>query len=427
MASGELLIVGAGPSGLALSASYAGSSRIIEQEEEVGGLCRSIEFDGCVFDIGGHSFHTPYSDVARLVEGMMLGRWEVQRRDARIFFEGELIPYPFQQHLDRIADVAIADECRNSLPPMPGDVEADDFESWIVRRFGAGVARHFMLPYNRKLWARDLCRMSREWVGERIVDSSAAEAGGRAPLAAETMVGYPADGGFVEIFRAMASRAGPIEFGQYLTGINLASRTASTALGRQFRWDRIVSTIALPALLRCIADCPAELVREASKLKAVSLKLVMIAAERAPGRRPQRIYVAAPEVPAHKIAFNHESSAALRRRPREAVMCEVSYSPFKPAPSDADIERMMVNWLIEQRLITGAAEVRIVDVPLAYPVPTPRRQAIVGRIRSWLEPHGIFTIGRFGAWAYANSDGCMMEAMRLASRLGEENGGRGKD
>lgn len=423
MLGGELLIVGAGPSGLALSASYAGPSRIIEQEGEVGGLCRSIEFGGSVFDIGGHCFHTPYPEVRRMVENLMQGRWEVQRRDARIFFDGgELIPYPFQQHLDQIADAAVADECRSSMPATHAAAgDAEDFQSWIVQRFGAGVARHFMLPYNRKLWARDLSRMSREWVGERVADSSTTQSaetvGSRAPLSAETMVGYPADGGFVEIFRAMAGRAGPIEFNQRLVAVDLAGRAVRTASGALLGWGRLVSTIPLPMLLRCIANCPANLIREAGELEYVSLKLVMIAAERAPGRRPQRLYVAAPEVPAHKIAFNHESSAALRQRPREAVMCEVSYSPFKPGPSDADLERIMVDWLVERGLIAGAAEVRILDVPLAYPVPTPRRRAIVERIRAWLEPHGIFTIGRFGAWAYANSDGCIMEAMRLAERL----------
>jgi len=37
--------------------------------------------------------------------------------------------------------------------------------------------------------------------------------------------------------------------------------------------------------------------------------------------------------------------------------------------------------------------------------------------RAWLARHGIFTIGRFGGWSYANSDGCIHEAVELADRL----------
>jgi len=37
--------------------------------------------------------------------------------------------------------------------------------------------------------------------------------------------------------------------------------------------------------------------------------------------------------------------------------------------------------------------------------------------RAWLARHGIFTIGRFGGWSYANSDACIHEAMELAATL----------
>jgi protoporphyrinogen oxidase len=422
---GELLIVGAGPSGLALASCCPGKTRIIEQGTEVGGLCRSFSFGGGIFDIGGHSFHTPYPEVARLVEDVMGKPLEEQRRDAQVFFGGSLINYPFQQHVDQIADVGIAQECQNALPAeLPPSSDCEDFEVWILRRFGSGVARHFMLPYNRKLWARDLHRMSCEWVGERIVGGnnalSTAAKRDRSPLTTQSMVGYPADGGFGEIFRAMAARAGPIEFGHRLASVDPKSKTARTASGRIFAWDRLVSTIPLPILLECISDCPSELRTVAQRLEAVSLKVVMIAAEKMPGERPQRLYIADPDVPAHKIAFNHQSSSALRQEPREAIMCEVSYSPHKPPPCDDELEQIMVGWLVTQQLIRPderAIEVRTLDVPFAYPVPTRERSGIVEEIRAYLAEYGIFSIGRFGGWNYANSDACINEAMTLAGQL----------
>jgi len=101
-------------------------------------------------------------------------------------------------------------------------------------------------------------------------------------------------------------------------------------------------------------------------------------------------------------------------------MCEVSWSPFKPAPADAELERTMIDWLATNRLIAGdraAIEARTIDVPLAYPVPTAERAAIVATARAWLAGHGIFTIGRFGGWSYANSDACIHEALELADSL----------
>lgn len=425
MDSDELLIIGAGPAGLALSSSYAGRSRILEGSHEVGGLCRSIEFGGGVFDIGGHSFHSPHPEVLGLVERLMKGRWHTQRRDARVFFNGGLIDYPFQQHVDQISDPAIVAECRRHRPDNDSVVAADNFEDWIVERFGSGIARHFMLPYNRKLWARDLRRMSREWVQERIADSEPDHVRQheqtRRPLKVGSQVAYPAEGGFVEIFRALAGQSGPIEYGQLVCGIDPKAKTVMTASGAVWSWDRLVSTMPLPALLRAIRDCPKELIDAADRLEFVSLKILMVLIGKNLENEPQRVYVAEPDVPAHKISFNHTSSPTLRRRSTHAIMCEIAHSPEKPLAAEADLERTILDWLIDARLIGSrgdVAETRFVDVDYGYPVHTHDRPAILKRIGAYLAPLDIFTIGRFGAWEYVNSDACIWQGVRLAARLG---------
>ncbi|HZC17505.1 MAG TPA: FAD-dependent oxidoreductase [Caulobacteraceae bacterium] len=424
MAAGELVIIGAGPAGLSLSSAYAGPSRILERSGEVGGLCRSIEFGGGVFDIGGHSFHSPHPEVTAKVEALMRGRWTRQRREARVFFGGQLIAYPFQDHIDQIADPAIAAECRRDQPPPGAPMTADNFEDWIVERFGAGLARHFMLPYNRKLWARDLRRMSCDWVGERVA-GAAADAPGpapkRRPLTAEALVAYPADGGFGEIYRAMARQCGPIEFGRDIRRIDPKAKVAHAADGAAWAWERLVSTMPLPALLRAVDGCPAGLIAEADLLEYVSLKVLLVLVARPLADQPQRVYVADAAVPTHKIAFNHASSPALRGRPVHAVMCEIAHAPEKPLASEPELERATLDWLAQAGLIAARADVaetRWIDVEHGYPVYTHARPAIVQRIRAWLEPQAIHTIGRFGAWDYVNSDACIHQGMALAQRLG---------
>lgn len=425
MTADELIIIGAGPAGLALSHAAPGGARILERSGEVGGLCRSIQFGGGVFDIGGHSFHSPYPEVLSLVEQLMAGRWHAQRRDARVSFMGELIDYPFQQHFDQISRPDIVAECRESLPAAGVTAGAENFEDWIVKRFGTGVARHFMLPYNRKLWARDLKRMSCEWVGERVAgaapDTAATAGPARHPLRSESQVGYPADGGFGAIFEAMAKGCGPIEFNQKVIAIDPVARTVHAAGGAAWRWGRLVSTMPLPALLRTIADCPAALIAAADLLEHVSLKVLMILVAHPPGAAPHRVYVADGQAPPHKVAFNHTSSPSLRQRPAQAIMCEIAYAPENPLAPDAELERATVDWLVDSSLIAGrgdVAETRIVDVEYGYPVYTHTRAAIVERIRAWLEPRGIASIGRFGAWEYLNSDACIHQGVRLAERLG---------
>jgi UDP-galactopyranose mutase len=299
-------------------------------------------------------------------------------------------------------------------------VHAANYEDWIVRRFGAGVARHFMLPYNRKLWACDLSHMSVDWVGERVAQSGADREGQRRALESDSAVGYPANGGFGEIFRAMARHAGPIAFGQAVTEIDPARRTARTAAGDVWPWRRLVSTMPLPQLLRVVRSCPSELLAAADRLEFVSLKILMILVGRRIGDQPHRVYIADPEIPPHKVAFNHASSPSLRAAPVHAITCEIAYSPQKPLKPEPALENASIDWLVAAGLISGAGDVvetRFVDVRYGYPIPTPERAEIISRTRAWLGGHGIFSIGRFGGWNYANSDACILEGARLAAAL----------
>ena len=420
----ELLIVGAGPSGLATAAAYRGRARILEQAEEVGGLCRSIEFGGGVFDIGGHSFHSPHAEVTALVDGLFAQGLAWQARDARVWFQGELIAYPFQDHFHQLSDAAVVAECRAQSPDPTVQVRADTLHDWILRRFGAGVAERFLLPYNRKLWGRDLHRVSCEWVGERIAGSEARGQAGpaRRPLQARTLVGYPREGGFGEIFRALAARCAPIAFGRRLSRIDPVARVAHTEDGEAWGWDRFVSTMPAPALLEAIEGCPARLIELAAGLEFVSLKVLLVLAAGQVGELPQRVYVADPEIPPHKVAFNHTSSDSLRRRPVHAISCEIACAEDRRLTPETALERATLDWLVGAGFVRRASDVietRWLDVRHGYPVYTARRAAICAEIADYLEPLGIHAVGRFGRWQYVNSDACIYEGGQLGRRLGE--------
>jgi protoporphyrinogen oxidase len=135
---------------------------------------------------------------------------------------------------------------------------------------------------------------------------------------------------------------------------------------------------------------------------------------------PQRVYVSHPDIPPHKVAFNHTSSARLRQRPVHAIMCEISHSTEKPLPSDVDLEAATTEWLTDAGLIPSHADIAQIvhfDVMFGYPVYTHDRAAIMGEIRAFLESKHIHTFGRFGAWDYANSDECIRQGMELAHKL----------
>lgn len=427
MKRAHTLVIGAGPAGLSLAYHLQGDTLILEKEDKVGGLCRSFHLHGGVFDIGGHSFHTPFPEVRVLVTNIMDGNLDMYQRDARVYTHGTLIPYPFQKFFEQVPDPEVIEECRAGLQDADPSPEPDNFEEYILRRFGPGVAKHFMLPYNRKLWGPDLKRMSCQWTSERIagVKGSKEEfkrtGGKRTPLQAGTYMQYPSKGGMEEIYKRLAARVPVIELNQKVVRIDPQRKVACAANGEKYRWERLVSTMPLPELLRVVEGTPSELLELVGRLDYLSLRVEFLLIGRQLLEVPQRIYIADPEIPPHKVVFNHASSAYLKELTRHAVVAEVSYSREKAIERETIAQRT-IEALIEMGILRSVDDVMWqdhVEVKYAYPVYTHERTGIVQAIKRYLESFDIYTLGRFGDWEYINSDHCIWKGMELARQLAQ--------
>jgi UDP-galactopyranose mutase len=426
------LLIGAGPSCLAYAVHSKADCLILEKEARPGGLCRSVTVDGGVFDLGGHSFHTPHDEVFEMVQSALSGGLSLQKRHATVFTHGKLIPYPFQKSFDQIPDPAVVAECQQGLDARSGNgsVEPSNFEEFIIQKFGQGIADHFMLPYNRKLWACDIKMLSCEWTGQRVAEpkGSASEVkfkttgggGDRKPLQSDSTVGYPTQGGFEEIFISMAKQAGRIEYCADVAYVDPLAKMVHCHNGSSYTYDRLISSMPLPDFLARVQGVPSHLIDLAAELECMSLRVEFLLVGRHLETEVQRIYCANPDIPPHKIALNHNSSDSLRAVDRHAIMAEVSISPQKPVKTD-EIAPKTIDLLVNLGILDSPEDVIWTgheDIHYGYPVYTHRRPAIIAEVKAWLAQHDIHTIGRFGEWEYINSDKCVLKGIQLAKEHG---------
>jgi protoporphyrinogen oxidase len=417
----DIVVVGAGPAGLGAGLALGEAAIVLERGADVGGLCRTIELGGAIFDLGGHSFHTPHPAIRDLI--FRATPMEEQRRQAWCFVAGEWIPYPFQKNVAKLKDEAVRAVCLAGLERAGDGSQAANFDRYIDERFGAGVAGHFMRPYNEKLWGADLSRLATEWTAERVASPSAAaerfpfEGGRRAPLQGDTTIGYPARGGFGEIYRALAGQLPRLTFGQTVVRIDPARRALITARGDALAWKQLVSTLPLPALLTLLPDVPAAIRDAVARLEVLPVNLVMVALAGRLDTDMQRVYCPDPEIAGHKFVLNHNSSTYLRERPHHGIQVEISGSRKE---TDEELTRLAIRDLQALELLRGRDEIaatQVVRLPFGYPVPTHARAGIVDEATAWLESQGIWTVGRFGQWAYINSDEALYRGLRLGARL----------
>ena len=422
----SVVILGAGPAGICAALALGRDAVILEQRGEVGGLTCSFDFHGVVFDLGGHSFHTPHPEIRDVVYNAV--EMYEQRRQARCYVNKTLIAYPFQKHFRELNDEKIIVECERGLADARTSLTAVNFEAYLYERFGAGIAEHFLIPYNRKFWGDDLRELAMDWTGERIAAPAGKKeffetnGGERKPLQSDTTVAYPARGGFGEITKALARNVRNLRFGSRVKLVDAKEKKLVLADGEVLPWRRLISTLPLNRFLGMIEGVPAVLRSEAARLKHVSLKLICAVIDRPMETPIQRIYSADGESPAHKIGIANNSSDYLRSLPKCGVFGEVALSSRLKASNEALEERFLAS-LAQMGLIRNLGEVAAVstvDLPYAYPVPTIERSAIVARVKAWLQEEGIETIGRFGEWAYINSDEAMFRGLRIGQRLAGE-------
>lgn len=424
----ENLIIGAGPAGIGAALRLGKRATILERNAHAGGQSASIEVGEAVFDIGGHSFHTPHPFVRDIVYNS-LEMYE-QVRQAYCYSYDTLIPYPFQKHFRAIGNKKVVDECAAGLEQLSQNSvgSATNFQEFILNRFGKGIAEHFMTPYNEKLWARDLKKLDAHWVGERVAapegikEKFELEGGQRKPLQTDSTVSYPAQGGFGEIYKALAQQVQNIELGVQVNHIDLKSKKVYASNNTVYTYGNLISTLPLNELMLLIGPESLSISEQVAQLEYMSLKCILVAINHPVDTPIQRIYSADGDNPAHKIAINHNSSDWLRNRRHHGIMGEVSYSKYKHL-ARPDLEKWFLESLQKMGIIKGAVDVlttKIIDVKYAYPVPTHNRMEIVSKAKSSLQEHDVYTLGRFGEWAYINSD----EALARGMILGEELAGK---
>ena len=171
-------VLGAGPAGL--SAAHALSLKgaeatVVEAEGTVGGIAKTIEFEGYRFDLGGHRFYTRLAPVERLWREALGEELLVRRRRSRIYFRGQFFNYPLRAE-DVFRGLGLVESTRCAISylrrPRMRRRKPQTFEEWVVSRFGRRLYDDFFGSYTQKVWGIPGSEIRSEWATQRIQEFS---------------------------------------------------------------------------------------------------------------------------------------------------------------------------------------------------------------------------------------------------------------
>ncbi len=484
----ECLILGAGPTGLSAAYHYGKGSVVVEREATIGGWCRSIDAHGFTFDHAGHIMFSNDPDVLALYDVLLGDNVHWQNREAWVYSKGVHTRYPFQGALyglppavlkeclvgaiearfgsldgataarpaarDRPDAARLDDCCADGAVPdcelagRDGDPKDHgisptrasspqagapaDFEQFIYQVWGAGVARHFAVPYNTKLWTVPPREMETSWLGGRVPMPNLDEMieGAlrpvMAPVGPNARFGYPLRGGFQALMDGFLPHLeGRLMLGRAIAGVSVARRQVTLADGTRMRWKRLVSTLPLPQLVALLGEEAPERIRVAAAgLRHISVRCVNLGVGRADLTDKHWIYYPEDTI-FHRIFVQGNASPHNNPPGGFGLTCEITYSPTKPLPVDGEalIQRCIAE-CIEVGMFTADDPIltaSIVDMPYAYVLYDHARAANVETIRNWLTTHDVILAGRYSEWEYYNSDHAFLAGRRAAMQALEQH------
>jgi protoporphyrinogen oxidase len=437
----RIVIIGAGPAGL--GAAYRlhelghNTFHVYERHGYLGGLSASFtDKMGFTWDIGGHVMFSHYDYFDRVFATLMGTDFQLNVRESWIRMFDTWVPYPFQNNI-RYLPPEVCFECLSGLikARAAGDpATAANCRQFMERIFGAGICKHFMVPYNFKVWAHPLEMLNKQWMGQRVAMIDIERALRNVVLQQDdfgwgpnNQFKFPLMGGTGEFYRRFASPlAGHISTRREVAGINMRQRQVRFSDGRRETYDALLSTMPLNKLCGMIEDgLPAEISAAARQLRHSGGHMIGVGLRQPCPSTRSWMYFPESNSPFYRVTYlsNYSPQMTPERGSHYSLLCETSYSEFKKV-DPANIVRETIRGLINSGLLTERDQDDIVSIwhheaDYSYPTPSLERDAALARIIPYLDSQRIYSRGRFGMWKYevANTDHTLMQGVELVNHL----------
>jgi protoporphyrinogen oxidase len=431
-----VLVAGAGLAGVSCAYHLKSPAVVVDRERQAGGTARSVSVGGFTFDFTGHLLHLHHPYTRGLVRRLLRGNVVECVRRAWIHSHGVQTPYPFQANLFGLPSSVVRD-CVEGVRsaralygdrPFPEGGPTSTFKEWCLRLFGEGISRHFMIPYNEKLWGVPATDMTADWCGNFVPVPTLAEveAGARRPhrkrFGYNTTFLYPRQGGIQVLAEAFAERLRDLRLGVSLESVDWSRRRVRLSSGESVPYRRLVSSLPLPELLKRLDPFPEVLRKPSDQLRWTTVLCVNTGVARPRISKASWIYFPEKKFPFYRVGFPMNFTPHVVPRGCSSMYVEISYRPGTEPSTDAQRESVFRD--IRRGLLAAGIlkpndtfpVVHFAPIRYAYVIYDENRSAALAAIFQWLkEKAGALSIGRYGAWKYSFMEEAILDG-RAAAR-----------
>ncbi len=421
----DVLIIGAGLAGLSFAIHTERDYLILEKEERAGGLARTEREGDFLFDYTGHLLHLKNDYTRSFITGLLKDNLNERDRNSWIFSKNTFTRYPFQKNTYGLPPEIIKEILLGFINRPEKEVKS--FGDWIDTNFGEGIARHFMNPYNTKLWTVEPDQMTTDWLGgfvpnvtiEELIDGALFDSSER--VGYNAFFYYPEKDGIEALVKAMLGRVEKdyIKYNEEVTHIDFADKKVRTAGGMEIEYNHIINTSPLKQFVNFIQKAPEEVSRAADKLKYNSVYNHNFALKGERFKDRDWIYLPEPEFVCYRVGTPTNFSDSIAPDGYTTVYTEVSYSDSRTIEKPK-LREKLINSLKDLGYIESENDIvseKILEIPIAYVIYDFNRADSLNLINKFLGENDILSIGRYGKWEYSAMEDAILQGKEAAEEL----------
>jgi len=428
----EILILGAGLAGI--STAYHLGNRdylVVEKKDGPGGLCTSEHTRGFTFDQTGHWLHLSKETTRALFRSLFPHDAVTIERKAYIFSHGVYTLYPFQSNTYGLP-LPVVKECVigfvKALYEADKSRAKENFHEWCMAYLGEGISKHFMVPYNTKIYTVPPSEMASHWCDYYVPKPTLEEVIEGAITAPERKVGYnasfhyPARGGIGELPARLFARTDTTRylFNTWPTAIDLDKKTVTLSNGEIVRYRYLVSSIPLRNFLSLITGSFRQAARAiADRLRIASVSYLNVALKRPVGHRGHWFYIPEEKFMPYRVGSFSTIHPPLAPEGRGSLYIEYTHQgTFR------DTSRFIeesIRLISEMGLITDEEEdIDFIDYRLieyGYVIFHHEYFDDMKVVSDYCIRNAVHLVGRYGRWTYNAMENAILDGKESAEAL----------
>lgn len=434
-------IMGGGLSGISLAYFLQKNDKvdgidILEKEIEPGGLCRSFDINGLLYDVGPHVIFSKDNDVLDLMINILGGNKNKIKRSNKIYYKNKFIKYPFENDLFALPEDE-REYCLNTFLHNPyKNEEAGNLLRFFLKTFGEGIINIYLKPYNEKIWKYDLTLMD-TLMADRIPQPPQADIiKGAAGAFTEgyshqLYFYYPKKGGINSLIKAFMN--------QFSSKVKVIADNSVTALQKtknkweiqtcqafQGKYDLVVSTIPVQILTEIYQTIIPPKIKDAVKsLKFNSIMITVINVKKDNLGNHFAVMIPDKRVIFHRVSkLNVLGSNYDTKDNSTNLMTEITYAKDSVIDkmNKCDVEEKIIEGLENTGFIDNREDINFMDTKkfeYAYIIYDLEYKKNMNLIRNYFDNQGVKLCGRFGEFEYLNMDAVIRHAKGLSEEMGK--------